>query len=288
MSVKTTIKAQLNKYPGLVKTKRELWHKYFDFTRLNLPEAFPLFKPNSAGFYHDQAWLTIQTINQIFPALSAFVASVGLRQISVENIESISVTGEELQAVANLKKVLDAYGSDKANFHNYHNLYATILSNREAIQGFLEIGLGTNNLKVVSNMGALGKPGASLRAFRDFLPNANIYGADIDKEILFTEDRIQTVFVDQTDSAAFAALDKLVPSELDLIIDDGLHSPNANIITMTFALPKIRVGGWFVIEDIALEALPAWEVTAALLPDSYEVHIYKAVSTLVFAVRRLS
>ena len=31
---------------------------------------------------------------------------------------------------------------------------------------------------------------ASVRAFRDFLKKAQIYGADIDKKILFKEDRI--------------------------------------------------------------------------------------------------
>jgi cephalosporin hydroxylase len=147
--------------------------------------------------------------------------------------------------------------------------------------------MGTNNPDVVSNMGAFGKPGASLRAFRDFLPNAKVYGADIDRRILFTEDRIETFFVDQTEPAAFVELDKSIPSDLDLIIDDGLHSPNANIYTMQFALPKIKVGGWFVIEDIALQALPVWEVVAALLPDRYEPYIYRAASTIVFAVKRI-
>ena len=39
-----------------------------------------------------------------------------------------------------------------------------------------------------------GKPGASLRAWRDYFENALIYGADIDKNILFKENRINTFF----------------------------------------------------------------------------------------------
>jgi hypothetical protein len=70
----------------------------------------------------------------------------------------------------------------------------------------LEIGLGTNNTDVVSNMGSEGVPDASLRAFRDYLPNARIYGAGIDKRILFEESRIKTYFADQTDLAAAARL----------------------------------------------------------------------------------
>jgi len=287
MSIQSAVKAQLKKYPGLVNAKRNFWHEHFDFTRLNLCDAFPLFRPNSAGFYNDRASLTIQTINQTFPALSAFSASLGVAQAEVKKIDSFPVSNEDISAVNELKTVLDSYGSDKANYHNYHNVYGTILHDRNAITGLLEIGLGTNNPDFVSNMGAFGRPGASLRAFRDFLPSAKIYGADIDRGILFSEERIQTFFVDQTNIDTFAELDSLIPSDLDLIIDDGLHSPNANIITMTFALPKIRVGGWFVIEDIALEALPVWEVVTALLPAQYEVHIFRATMTLVFAVKKL-
>ena len=71
----------------------------------------------------------------------------------------------------------------------------------------LEIGLGTNNVDVVSNMGRDGIPGASLRAFRDYLINSKIYGADIDKSILFSEERIETYFVDQTNDTSFENFD---------------------------------------------------------------------------------
>ena len=288
MSVSAAIKTYLSRYPFVVNKKREIWHKYFDYTRLNLCDSFPLFQPNSAGFYPDKAALAFQTINQTFPALSSFVKSIGLRNVSVVGIESFPTKAEHIEAVNNLKTFLDKYGSDKANSHNYHHVYGTILSDRNAVTGVLEIGMGTNNPDVVSNMGAYGKPGASLRAFRDFLPNARIYGADIDRRILFSEDRIDTFYVDQTDPAAFVELNQTSPSDLDLVIDDGLHSPNANIYTMQFALPKIKIGGWFVVEDISLQALAAWEVIAAILPDRYEPHIFRAASTLVFGVKRIN
>jgi hypothetical protein len=179
------------------------------------------------------------------------------------------------------------YGSDKA-VHHYHNIYGPILKNRDEIRGVLEIGLGTNNTDIVSNMGAGGRPGASLRAFRDFLKSASIFGADIDTQILFEDERIKTFFVDQTKPATLTELGKSVPSELDLIIDDGLHSPNANIATLQFGLRKIKRGGWVVIEDIAREALRAWELVSALLPNSYETHILRAEGAFVFTVKRVS
>ena len=273
---------------AIVSLKRKIWRKYVEFSRLNIPETLLSFRPNSAGSYNARALLTIQAVEQTFPALSALAIKIGLRESQVENIDSGVYSAEENRAIDDLKNLLDASGSDKASAHNYHKLYARILKERDTIEALLEIGLGTNNPDVTSNMGESGRPGASLRSFRDFLPLANIYGADIDKRVLFTEERIKTFFVDQTDLGSFSNLDRMVPSEFDLIIDDGLHSPHANIITLTYALRKIKVGGWFVVEDIALEALSVWKVVAAIMPQSYEVHIFMATKTLVFAAQRLA
>ena len=88
---------------------------------------------------------------------------------------------EELAALFN------KYGSDKSGTHNYHLIYASIL-NRNAPLNIFEVGLGTNNPRVPSNMGENGRPGAAERALRDWAPKANIYGADIDRDILFTEE----------------------------------------------------------------------------------------------------
>ena len=43
------------------------------------------------------------------------------------------------------------------------------------------------------------KPGASLKAFRDFFEKSKVYGADIDRKILFKDKRILTEYVDRTD-----------------------------------------------------------------------------------------
>jgi len=295
-------KVRLRQIPLLVSIWRFMWknvrcpvaaayfdfkRKYFEFSVLKVCQAFPLFTPHSEGSYNERARLTIQTINQIIPFLSSLAASAGAPRISVINIEAIPGSPEDLEASNELKKYLDKYGSDKATAHNYHNVYGPILKDRSKIKGVLEIGMGTNNKGVISNMGGAGKPGGSLRAFRDFLKSAKIYGADIDKRILFEEERIETFYVDQTCPAAFIDLGKLVPSDLDLIIDDGLHSPDANIETLKFGLTKIRAGGWVVIEDISADAIPVWEVVAALLPKNYRSNIFNAKG-IMFAVQRIS
>ena len=102
-----------------------------------------------------------------------------------------------------LTDLMNLFGSDKGGRNNHHNFasyYSEIFFHkRNDIKNFLEIGLGTNDTSVLSNMGSNGIPLASLRAWRDYFKNANIYGADIDKNILKNEDRIETFYVDQTD-----------------------------------------------------------------------------------------
>ena len=87
-----------------------------------------------------------------------------------------------------LTELMNFYGSDKGgknNHHNYSKYYSQIFYNKKnKIKNFLEIGLGTNNTELASNMGENGKPLASLRAWRDYFPNAQIYGGDIDRDIL--------------------------------------------------------------------------------------------------------
>ena len=247
-----------------------------------------MFTPASAGPARDLAAAAIQGAAQIFPLLLAVAAPDGRAAPAAVPIASFASSDSKRRAAATLQKLLDRYGSDKASAaHDYHLLYSSLLCEPESVTALLEIGLGTNSRRVVSNMCGEGTPGASLRAFRDFLPNAQIYGADIDRRILFTEDRITTFFADQTDPASLAALVEKAPGPFDLIIDDGLHSPAANLAVLHFGLPELKPGGWLVIEDIRAEALPVWHLTAAILPQEFRATLVTARNASLFAVRRL-
>ena len=254
---------------------------------LDIVSTFAAFSPNSPGSYPDKALLTIASVNRTMPSLVSLVQSLNVHFAEPVDIESFMTSDEDRASAGALKQLLDGYGSDKANYHNYHCLYGVLLKDRAAIAGALEIGIGTNNTSIVSNMGAAGRPGASLRAFQDFLPKAAVYGADIDPAILFQEDRINTFFVDQTNPASFDLLAAHLPAELDLVIDDGLHSPDANIETLRFGLQRIKVGGWVVVEDIAADAIPVWQVVSAFLPSSFESYLFSAKAGSVFAVKKV-
>ncbi|MEH6552229.1 MAG: hypothetical protein V7744_19805 [Pseudomonadales bacterium] len=285
------MRKKLRDYDGLVKFKRTVVG-YLTGKRgkswLDVLSAFPIFSPLSVGNYRSNTELTIQAVNQTFPVLRDLTRYLQGDLLAIKDIRSFPKNDIELKAVEDLSALFDKFGSDKSNHHTYHYFYGAALCRLQKVDALFEVGLGTNNTDVVSNMGRHGKPGASLRAFREFLPNANIFGADIDKRILFSEEKISTFYVDQTSQDTFTALGENLPEEMDMIIDDGLHSPNANILTLKFGLEKVRVGGWVVIEDIRLASLPVWQVVSALLPENYESHIYDAEGIALFAVQRIS
>ncbi|MEM9435425.1 MAG: hypothetical protein AAGA15_00170 [Pseudomonadota bacterium] len=258
-------------------------------TRLNLLKSFPLFSPYSGGSYQMRAPLAQQAINDLVPALHALQDEVGTTAVEVLS----DVQYAELYGAGEAEKLallMNQNGSDKATTHGYYKVYASILARvtqKPDTVRLFEIGLGTNNLDVTSNMGLGGRPGASLRAFRDFLSNGQIYGADIDRRVLFSEDRITTHFIDQTDRASFTALGAELPGDFDLMIDDGLHLPTANLNSLSFFLGRIRVGGFAVVEDIPRRAEDFWQVVAALLPsDCFEATIVTSGPSLMFVVER--
>ena len=284
------IKKWLKTIPIFVKLKRKIW-SFFDgssgLTTLNIINNFPLYTPRSAGKYKDRSLLTIQAINQSFPHLSSLAKYLKKKDVIIKNIETLSEDPINKFSIIALKEILDRYGSDKANRHKYHNIYGAILRDKNNIRNIFEIGLGTNYKNIVSNMGINGKPGASLRAFRDYCPNASVFGADIDKRILFEEERIKTFYVDQTDPVTFDPILEKIPKNFDLVIDDGLHSPNANIASLEFGLKIIKVGGWVVLEDISDKSISVWQTVSALLPNTFEPHIFSTDWTIIFAVKRL-
>lgn len=151
--------------------------------------------------------------------------------------------------------IFKKYNSDKSAWHNYTTLYAPVfeaLGIRNKPINLFELGLGSINPSIESNMGHLGTPCASMHSFKEFFPSANIYGADIDKDILIQEDRIQTFYCDQTNPQIIKAMWNLVGDvEFDVIIDDGLHKHYANRCFFENSYHKLKKGGLYVIEDVA-------------------------------------
>jgi hypothetical protein len=139
------------------------------------------------------------------------------------------------------------------SWHNYtpcyYNLFKNFSQNNLRI---FELGIGTNNINLPSNMGTDGRPGASLYGWAEFFPNSYIFGADIDSSILFTTDRIKTFFCDQTNPNIIKNMwdEPLLQNNFDIIIDDGLHTFSANVCFFENSIHKLNKNGYYIIEDI--------------------------------------
>lgn len=167
------------------------------------------------------------------------------------------------------------YGSDKATWHNYTLFYYDIfLPFKDKSLNIFELGLGTKNKDIPSNMNKISgniKSGGSLRAWQKFFSNSSIFGADIDKDILFETDSIHTFYCDQTDPQAIYSLwnnDKLKDIFFDILIDDGLHTLDANICFLENSLHKVKKDGLYIIEDIVLDNAPLYEKKLLQLAES--------------------
>jgi hypothetical protein len=179
-------------------------------------------------------------------------------------------------------KLCHKYGSDKGSArntfgehilqretHNYSDFYSFYFSGKEnEVLSLFECGIGTNNVALVSNMGSLGLPGASLRVWKDYFPNAEIVGADIDAQCLFQDERISTFEVDQTDPQSIKTmLSRVHIKKFEVIIDDGLHTYEGGRVLFENLIDSLTESGTYIIEDVN-----PWDIK--LFQKYFETKIY--------------
>jgi hypothetical protein len=136
----------------------------------------------------------------------------------------------------NLNQLFNAHGSDKGTAsgpaHGYGPVYEALFSNMN-IARLLEVGVEYGN---------------SLRAWADYLPNADIYGIDIEERYI-PHPRIKTFIADQNDLMSFYTLPITELPKMDVIIDDGGHCMNHHSITLQGLWGLLQPGGLYIIED---------------------------------------
>lgn len=151
------------------------------------------------------------------------------------------------------------YGSDKCPqiFHSYSESYYELLKDHKIdYKEILEIGIGTNEI-MVPIVGNRYQIGSSLRAWRDFFPNATVYGLDIDTRVFFESENIICLYTDQSKSESLEktineirTIKKNSNILFDLIVDDGSHLIHHMMTTFNCLFKYVRPGGIYIIEDI--------------------------------------
>jgi hypothetical protein len=162
-----------------------------------------------------------------------------------------------------LARLFASYGSDK-NRNGYSSLYSALFAHlKEAPVQLLEVGIGTMIPGAPSSMkGYMNddyKPGASLRAWRDFFPNGSVHGLDIQPDCLFSEERITTHLCDSTDDESCRAWREAQALTFDVVIDDASHWDQHQLATLRNLWPLLKPGGYYVIEDVVPDSLVSRE-----------------------------
>jgi hypothetical protein len=92
--------------------------------------------------------------------------------------------------------------------------------------------------------------GGSLEMWRQYFGSqCHLYGVDIRDECKTLENDRTRIFIgDQADRGFWSQVRRDVPN-LDVLIDDGGHLPEQQIVTLEETLPHLRRGGLYVCED---------------------------------------
>jgi hypothetical protein len=161
--------------------------------------------------------------------------------------------------MASLTELANRFGSDKGTVgpgpgfagHDYTTVYEAYLEDYRG-RGFslVEIGLGVTGdrweAKIVQGRNS---GGASLKMWREYFPQARIYGLDVNECGYLDDERTRTFVADQGNVEDLARFVETVPS-FDVVIDDGSHRPDHQQISLDFLFPHLSPGGLYFIEDL--------------------------------------
>jgi len=133
-----------------------------------------------------------------------------------------------------LTQIALEHHTDKAFYHKFTEFYDKKLSHlRHENINLLEIGVAK---------------GDSLRTWKEYFPNASIYGVDINNLKYYEEDRIQIEQADQTDVNRMN--DIFGKIKFDIIIDDGGHSMYQQQLSLISLFHRLKKGGFYILEDL--------------------------------------
>lgn len=162
------------------------------------------------------------------------------------------------------------YKTDKLTHHGYHRFYDMYLYPiRNEKINLLEIGVDSER---------------SFKMWLDMFPNATIYGMDIGFEKKYPRGEIF-----KGDQSKIEDLEHVVEqtSKCQVIIDDGSHVPEHQLLTFNYMFNKcLDYGGTYIIEDIETSywkdsELYGYPVSAGYNAKNSIVKIFKDVIDIV-------
>lgn len=137
-----------------------------------------------------------------------------------------------------LTQLCDKYKSDKCDAgHKFIEIYEDLFSPyRDQMGSFFEIGILN---------------GASHLMWREYFPNAEIYGIDIkDYAEKSKNSGIKTFVADQSNREDLKNALNYFKNSFDVILDDGGHAMDHQQVSFGFLFKQLNKGGYYIIEDV--------------------------------------
>jgi hypothetical protein len=172
-----------------------------------------------------------------------------------------------------LNSLFNKWCSDKGTYwlskHNYGAAYDTVLRpTRRRTRNLLELGVGDETA-------------GSLNAWREYFPRAEFWIVDVDvvrfhdkkqwawasrqkrrhgcfdDKDVWTAPRVHPLFgVDSSNRTQLRSLPLPAGASMDVIIDDASHALAHQLAALEALWPKLRDGGFYIVEDLTIGALP--------------------------------
>jgi len=92
--------------------------------------------------------------------------------------------------------------------------------------------------------------GGSLILWRDYFPNAKIYGIDVFDRSNLDSERIKTFVANQANRDQMDAFIDKYGGDFDIILDDGGHKMEQQQISLGHLFKYVKPGGYYIIEDV--------------------------------------
>lgn len=196
-------------------------------------------------------------------------AAVAARRNGID-VTALLAAVSRMQASAaggpTLDELSDVHGSDKkanGNTWFYERLFSPF---RDKAMAVIEIGIGGHNEH--------GKGGESLLIWRDYFKNAQVYGIDINDKSFMDAGRVKTFCGSQVD---LPFLDSVVEETGApyLVVDDGSHFVEHQLVSFKHLFPKLAPGGIYVVEDVQSSYLRPYGGDPTLSSDDTAVAYFR-------------
>ncbi|MDQ6867049.1 MAG: class I SAM-dependent methyltransferase [Pseudomonadota bacterium] len=92
--------------------------------------------------------------------------------------------------------------------------------------------------------------GQSIAMWAEYFKHGRIVGLDINPDTKqYESDRVRIEIADQSNTTDLARI-AATHGPFDLIVDDGSHIWNHQILTLRTLFPFVKAGGYYILEDI--------------------------------------